>query len=145
MENKNILWDGQSLEHWVRTLYDPDDEARWKAIDALRHIAHPLQTIPLFIEALNDRYWRVRALAAHSFYDIAHEEENIHLLIQAIAPLANALSDESLQVGLNAAYTLELLGSRAGAALPQLQEAASLGHDQLRKAASEAIAKINKQ
>jgi HEAT repeat protein len=142
MENTGVLWDGQPLEYWLRTLHDPDDEARWRAIDALRHIAHPSQTIALFTVALNDRYWRARALAAHALYDLAHEDEMVPLLLQAVIPLANALLDVSTDVGLNAAYTLELLGSTAAAALPQLREAAKLGDDQLRKAASDAISNI---
>jgi HEAT repeat protein len=142
MTNSYALWDGKPIEYWVRALHDPEDEARWAAVDALRHIAHPSQTIGLFIGALGDRYWRVRALAAHSLYDMAHQEELITLLREAVSPLAKALSDEFPDVGLNAAYALELLGPRAGAALPQLREAAGYSDDRLRHAASDAISRI---
>jgi len=73
---------------------------------------------------------------------LAFDKEFVPLLLKAVIPLANALSDESPDVNLNAAYTLELLGSAAAAALPQLLEAVTLGDDELRKAASGAILKI---
>jgi HEAT repeat protein len=142
MENTDPLWEGRPLEYWVEALHHPDGETRWTAIDALRHLAHPSEAVPLLTEALTDRYWRVRALAAHALYDMAHEKSTAQLLLQAVIPLGNVLSDESSDVGLNAAYALELLGAGARAALPQLREAAKLGNDQLRKAASDAIIKI---
>jgi HEAT repeat protein len=93
MEHTNNLWKGRPLEYWIETLQDPDDEARWGAIDALRHIADPSQSIPLFVRFLSDRYWRARALAVHALYDMAFEVEFVSLLSQAVTPLANALSD----------------------------------------------------
>jgi HEAT repeat protein len=135
-----MLWDGQPLEYWVQTLQEGDDEARCRAIDALRHIADPSQSVTLFIGALNDRYWRARALAAHALFDLAFDEEFVPLLLPVVIPLADALSDECSDVSLNAAYTLELLGPAATAAIPQLREAAMLGGDELRKAAAAAIA-----
>jgi HEAT repeat protein len=143
MEDTDILWDGKPLEYWVQTLQDPHGEARWKAIDALRHVAHPSQTIPLFVLSLTDLYWRARALAVHALYDISFEEEFVPLLSQAVAPLADALSDVSSEIRLEVARTLELLGPAAQAALPQLQEAAKHGDDELRNAASRAILTIS--
>jgi len=143
MENTAPLWGGLPLEHWVRTLREGHDEDRWRAVDAVRHIAQPSESVTLFIEALNDRYWRARGLAAHALYDLAFEDEYVPLLLQAVIPLANALSDESSDVSLQAAYTLELLGSAAKTALPQLQEAVESGGDELREAATNAILKIS--
>jgi HEAT repeat protein len=128
-----------SFEHWVQALHGPEDEARSAAVDALRHMGSASETIDLFIEALSDRYWRVRALAAHALYDMAHDETLVSLLCKSVSPLANALADESLDVALNATYTLELLGPRASAALPQLREAAEHDDERLRRAASDAI------
>ena len=137
-----MTWKYQSIEYWIQGLRDPEDEARWAAVDALRHIGHPSQTTSMFVEALSDSYWRVRALAAHSLYDMAHNEALIPMLYQAISPLSKALSDVSPEVALNAAYALELLGPRASAALPQLREAAGHDDDRLRRAASDAISSI---
>lgn len=136
------LWNNRPLDHWVEMLRHGDDETRWQAVDAIRHLAHPSDSLHFFLSALGDSYWPVRALAAHALYDIAHDENAGQLLSEAVEPLANALRDEYLDVGLNAAYTLELLGASAIGALPQLQEALELGGDQLRNAASDAITRI---
>lgn len=142
MNDSRLIWEGNPVEYWVQELRSPEDESRWAAVNALRHIGHPSKTISLFIDALSDSYWRVRALAAHSLYDMAHEEALIPMLCQAISPLGKALSDESPEVALNAAYALELLGPRASAVLPQLREAAGHADDRLRRAASDAISTI---
>jgi HEAT repeat protein len=142
MEHTGNLWKGWPLEYWIEALQDPDDEARWGAIDALRHIADPSQTIPLFVRSLSDRYWRARSLAVHALYDMAFEVKFLPLLSQAVTPLANALSDSRSDICLQAAWTLELLGPAAQAALPQLQEAVKRGDDELRNAASEAILRV---
>jgi HEAT repeat protein len=142
MEHTDNLWKGRPLEYWIETLQDPDDEARWGAIDALRHISDPSQSIPLFVRFLSDRYWRARALAVHALYDMAFEVEFVSLLSQAVTPLANALSDSYSYICQEAARTLELLGPVAQAALPQLQEAVKRGDDELRNAASEAILRV---
>jgi HEAT repeat protein len=140
-----LLWDGLPMGYWVQALGDPDDETRWRAVDALRHIGDPSETIPLFVGTLKDRYWRARALAAHALFDMAFDEELVPLLSEAVIPLANVLSDESLDVALNAANTLEVLGPRARAALPQLEhvvESPQLGREEVRQVASSAILKI---
>jgi HEAT repeat protein len=109
----------------------------------LRHIAHPSQTIPLFVGSLNDSHWRARALAVHALYDIAFDEELVPLLSQAVIPLANALSDSLRDISLEAARTLELIGPTAEAALAQLQDAVNRGDAELRSAASDAILTIS--
>lgn len=123
-------------------LYHPDPDLRWKAIDALRDIAEPLASIPIFVRALHDDYWRARALAAHALYDLAHcSDIKLHLL-QAVMPLARALQDECDEVCLNAAFTLELLGAEAKDAVPLLNLAVQHGNEKLRRAASDALAAI---
>jgi HEAT repeat protein len=139
----NHLWDGFPLEYWVAELHHPDGEARWRSIDALRHIADPSVAVPLFVSVLKDPYWRARALAVHSLYDLAFEEEFVPLLSRAVIPLACALTDASSEIRLEAARTLELLGPTARAALPKLEAAAKGGDDELGSAASDAILTIS--
>ncbi len=139
-----VRWDGHAESHWIERLDHPDGEVRWRAIDALRHIARPEQTVPLFVAALRgDRDWHVRALAAHAVYDLAFEEHHWPILRGAIIPLAEALEDESLDVALNAAYALELLGPIASAAIPALRRAIGRGDDRLRAAARDALAAVS--
>jgi HEAT repeat protein len=139
MEDDSLLWDGKPALHWIENLLHPDGDQRLRAVDALRHIARPSQTVPSFLRVLEDRDWRVRALAVHSFYDMAHDEGVLELLTEAIPALTTALSDECEEVRLNAVYTLELLGPRAKAALPRLSEVFESGNDRLRQATSDAI------
>ena len=82
-----------------------------------------------------DQYWRARALAAHALYDMAWDNESRPLLHEVIPELTEALKDESKQVRLNVAHTLELLGSEAIAAIPALCEAAEDADDDFRRAA----------
>src|SRR5262249_60237498 len=122
-----------AASYWIEMLDHPDGEVRWEAIDALRHIARPEQTVPLFARALRrDSDWHVRALAAHAVYDLAFEEDLRPLLRQAVIPLAEALKDQSPDVALNAAHALGLLGSVASAAIPALRQALDQGDDRLR-------------
>jgi HEAT repeat protein len=103
------LWNGHPASYWIKMLEHPDGTVRWKTIDALRHIARPEQSVPLFATALRrDSDWRVRALAAHAVYDLAFDADLRPLLRQAIIPLADALSDDSSHVRLNAARALGL-------------------------------------
>jgi HEAT repeat protein len=138
------LWNGHPASHWIEMLDNPDGEVRWQAIDALRHIARPEQTVSLFATTLRrDSDPHVRALAAHAIYDLAFEEDLRPFLRQAVMPLADALNDEFLHVGLNAAHALGLLGSAASAAIPALRQALNQGDDRLRIAAHDALAAIS--
>jgi HEAT repeat protein len=143
MTNIEPSWDGRPASRWIEMLAHPEDEKRWRAVDALRHIAPPSESIRLLLDALQrDGYWRARALAAHALHDMAVDAENRSLLREAIGPLAEALSDSSSHVRLNAAYALESLGPEATAAVLALQVA--LGHDDeaLRAAARDALEAI---
>ena len=131
------------VDEWLELLRHGDEMSRWRAVDALRHVAHPSSSIGWFLEALKDPYWPVRALAAHSIYDMAHEEALVWLVLGSIDALAEILTDESIEVGLNAAYTLELLGPRAKTALPSLRQAVDRGDERLSKAATDAIVAID--
>ena len=46
------LWNGHAASRWIEMLDHPNGEVRWQAIDALRHIERPEQTVPLFAIAL---------------------------------------------------------------------------------------------
>jgi HEAT repeat protein len=70
---------------------------------------------------------------------MACEEEYAPMLSEAVIPLADVLTDEYSEVAFEAAYTLELLGPAAQAALPRLRQVAESGDDALRTAASNAI------
>jgi HEAT repeat protein len=142
MEVMESSEDEKRLEDCRRALNDPDSEARWAAIDSLRHVGHPSQTVHIFIASLCDSSWLVRALAAHALYDVIHDGELGALLDHAVEPLAMALRDEATEVGLNAAYALELLGPRASAVLPRLREVANASADPLRQAVIDAIRSI---
>jgi HEAT repeat protein len=144
MSSGRSLQTDESAQHWIERLRHADDEERWRAVDALRHVAHASQFVGLFIAAMRDSYWPVRALAAHALYDMAHWADATVLLSGAIVPLAEALRDDCTHVSLNAAYTLELLGPIAKEALPQLEEAVKSDHEELRKAAIDAINRIDR-
>jgi len=136
-------WNGRPLSYWIEALQHPDDETRWQAVDAVRHVADPSKAIKLCVATMRrDPYWRARALAAHALYDMACEGESRPLLHAAIPELAEALRDESNEVRLNAVYTLELLGSGAIAAISALREAAEDADDEFRRAAKDALAAI---
>jgi HEAT repeat protein len=138
------FWNGRPLSCWIERLQDRDDETRWRAVDAVRHLASPSVAITLCAAVMRrDRYWRARALAAHALYDIAWDGESRRLLHAVIPELAEALRDESDQVRLNVAYTLELLGSVASAAIPALREATEGADDELRRAVTDALAAIS--
>jgi HEAT repeat protein len=143
MMDSPTTWDGKDLAYWLEMLRVGDDETRWNAIDVIRHIADPSQSVNIFVQALlSDTYWRARALAAHALYALSFDKEFTELLSTAVDALANSLTDESPHVALSAAYTLERLGSAAQAALPQLRAAAKSGPHEVRNAAANAILEI---
>ena len=142
MEDTDNLREGRPASDWVRTLSRGDDMARWKAVDALRHIASPTDTIPLFIDALKDADGDVRGLASHALFDMTEHEEFAPLLVDWVRPLAGSLCDRDVNVACNAAFALGALGKPAKAALSALHFVAECGDVPLREAASEALAKI---
>ena len=92
-------FNGQSAEYWLRTRLSGDDEARWEAIDAIRHICAPDVSVLLFVDTLRkDSYWRARALAAHASYDLAFDHSEVPRLISAKPYFLAALNDSSAEV-----------------------------------------------
>lgn len=99
MSTDDLSFHGQPAGYWLRTRLSGDDEARWEAIDAIRHICAPEDSIPLFLDTLrNDQYWRARALAAHALYDLAIDSPRDPRLIDAMPQLSTAADDSSPEV-----------------------------------------------
>jgi hypothetical protein len=108
--SQELSFRGKALDHWLCLRISGEDEARWEAIDAIRHICRPDVSIPLFLDTLhNDSYWRARALAAHALYDLAFESEYRPRLLEILPSLRNALVDSSIEVRENVNNLLELL------------------------------------
>lgn len=95
----DLSFNGRPVVYWLRTRLSGDDEARWEAIDAIRHICTPDDSIPLFLDTLqNDSYWGARALAAHALYDLAFDTSEMPRLISAKPHFLAALNDSSADV-----------------------------------------------
>lgn len=124
-----LIWNKRPLTYWLNAIHDSDGETRWEAVDALRHLLNPSQSIPILIDIVeNEPYWRARALAAHALFDIGAyppTRPSLDPFLNRLVPaLASALSDDSIWVQLSVAEALETLGRDAAAALPHLELAA---------------------
>lgn len=85
MADMASLWGGKPASRWIARLDDPDEHVRWQAVDALRHIAEPALTIPLFVGVLrrvDDGGWRARVRAAHALYDMAVEAKKVSIAVR---------------------------------------------------------------
>jgi HEAT repeat protein len=136
----DLVQDEYDAAHWLEQLRDEDEDKRWRAVDAIRHLLPLNSFISSFMHSLkNAKAWVVRALICHSFYDAAHRSEERSELLTFTDEIIDALLDQSIEVRLNVIYTLELLGADAQAALPVLDEMLSDDNERIRTAASEAI------
>jgi hypothetical protein len=98
------------VDYWLRARLNSDDETRWEAIDAIRHICVPEVSIPLFLDTLsNDTYARARALAAHALYDLAVVSPKDSELIEKLPRLELAANDSSDSVRKEIEALLKLL------------------------------------
>ena len=139
-----LQFHGHSADHWLRVRTTGDDEARWEAIDAIRHICVPTVSMPLFLDTLaNDSYWRSRALAAHAIYDLAWESEFQPLVAGSMPALIKALEDASSEVLEQIIVTLELLRSAAAPALESLRRIAAGEDTKLASLANAAVQAID--
>ncbi len=144
MDTEDIQFQGHSVDHWFRVRTTGDDEARWEAIDAIRHLCAPDVSVPLLLETLvNDSYWKARALAAHAMYDLVWSADFRPSVTAAIPTLIDTLQDESREVCEQVIETFEALGSEATAALDSLQLIAREGDPKLAELANRAILAIN--
>lgn len=108
---------GRPAEYWLHARLSGDDEARWEAIDAIRHICPPDESVRLFLDTLHtDSYWRARALAAHALYDLALDRSEVARLVAVMPQLLAALNDSSANVREQIAELLEVLDSNDEAA-----------------------------
>jgi hypothetical protein len=90
---------GRGFNYWLQIRLSGDDEQRWEAVDAIRHICHPDTSIPLFLDTLrNDAYWRARALAAHALYDLIAGPHPDSRVADALPQLLEAANDPSPDV-----------------------------------------------
>jgi len=60
------------VEYWFNLRMQGNDEERWNAVDAIRHVCEPTISVPLMLDTIKtDSYSRARGLAAHALYDLA--------------------------------------------------------------------------
>jgi len=103
---------GHSFGYWSNLRLNGQDEERWEAIEAIRHICHPDTSIPLFLDTLcNDKYWRARALAAHALYDLVAGPQPAHRVADALPQLRKAAHDPSANVREQVTELLEILAA----------------------------------
>lgn len=90
-------FNGKHIQQWMHLRTSGDDETRWEAMDAIRHLCKPVDSVPPFIDTLRtDEDWRARALAAHALFDLAIDPhgDRSRLSINS-ASLRTCLSDSS--------------------------------------------------
>lgn len=122
MESKEPSYNGYPLDHWVQVRNSDDEETRWKAVDAIRHLCAPNESMPLFLETLaNDSYWRARSLAMNAICDLAYEDKYKSVVLAAIPTCIKALQDESREVRYEAVMVLKLIGNQATESLESLE------------------------
>jgi hypothetical protein len=134
---------GHPRDYWLEARVSGNDETRWEAIDAIRHICPPHDALPLYLSTLgHDAYWRSRALAAHAIYDLAWDAEYRELVHTTIPSLIDALLDTSRQVREQVIITLELLRGAAAPAVLALDSIANGDDAELADLARNAIEAI---
>ena len=119
------------VELALQSLKNPDGYVRWKAAEALGKMGDET-TVPVLIEALDDKAAGVREFAAKALGEIGDS--------QAMEPLIDALEDKSNFVRLEAVKALEgIADERAISPLVK-----SLKDSELRQNAANALAEIGK-
>ena len=106
----DLSFHGHAAEYWFRKRLGGGDEERWEAIDAIRHSCASQDSVPLFLDTLqNDSYWRARALAAHALYDLAFDASEVPRLIEAMPQILAAANDSSTDVREQIKQLMEVL------------------------------------
>jgi hypothetical protein len=101
---------GHPIDYWLEKRLSGDDEQRWGAIDAIRHLCYPATSIPLFVATLrDDPYWRARALAAHAIFDLVIEPSEHDFALTLLPPLSEFLDDPSQEVRDQISKTITLI------------------------------------
>jgi hypothetical protein len=99
MSDDSPQFHGHSIDYWLDKRLTGDDEARWEAIDAIRHLCAPMTSVPLFLETLRtDGYWRARALAAHGIFDLVIDPSDHDSTLAMLPPLDEFTNDPSQHV-----------------------------------------------
>ena len=103
------------VDFWLRVRLSGDNELRWEAIDAIRHLCEPKLSVPLFIDTLlHDSYECARWLAAHALYDLAIHREYRSLLRKELSQLHRAESDPSAEVRIEVCEMISILSTTDG-------------------------------
>lgn len=150
---------GKPVEHWIKELKNPDDEAASRAAGILADFGP--QAVPQLIEAVKDPDEKVTAKALTTLGRIrppAVKELVAALADDAVAPrivavlvnlntasvpvLATALEDPNVNVRIHAAHALRDIGPAADEARPALFKALTDPEDKIRVSAAEAIVRI---
>jgi hypothetical protein len=106
---------GRDIEHWIGARSSGDDETRWEAIDAIRHLCEPETSVPLLLDTLlNDRYSGARGLAAHALFDLAIDRAEGVNWTEMMPHLLSAANDPSEGVREQVAEILDVLKDPLG-------------------------------
>ena len=99
MSDEPSKFHGHQIGYWLDKHLTGDDEERWEAVDAIRHLCAPTTSIPLFLETLrDDDYWRARGLAAHAIFDLVVDPSDHDSTLAMLPPLDEFMNDPSQNV-----------------------------------------------
>lgn len=114
------------ISHWLEALQSPDDDVRWEAVDAIRHVMEFPANLDVLLEvSQRDIDHRCRGLALHAFCDYLHNElldpdagteTRDALLTRGADHIAAAIAQNDPDEGVRdqAAELLRLLGADGG-------------------------------
>lgn len=92
----DITFRGRDIKYWLSARLSGDDETRWNAIDAIRHLCGSERSVPLLLDTLrNDTYSGARGLAAHALFDLAIDRDEGVNWAELMPHLLSAANDPS--------------------------------------------------
>ena len=140
-KEKTVVYEGKTVEQWIEALKDKDQEVRYSAARALGKIGPKAEkAVPALVRALKDKNEYVRQWAASALGKIGPKAE------KAVPALTEALKDRWPGIrAQDAAVALGKIGPAAEKAVPALTEALKDEKVYVRKAAKEALAKIQQK
>jgi hypothetical protein len=110
MSDNAARFHGHPIDYWLDKRLTGDDEERWEAVDAIRHLCSPAASIALFVATLRkDGYWRARALAAHAIFDLVIDPSEHDSTLAMLPPLGEFLGDPSQEVRDQISQTISLI------------------------------------
>jgi len=144
MSSTEHQFNGRPTSYWLDVRTTGDDETRWEAVDAIRHLCSPEDSIPLFLDTLrNDSYLRARGLAAHAIFDLACCPNPEPVLVTYLSEIIDLIEDDSRDVQIEIIETLRFLGSPAIASVQSLRSIAESDDKELASLARTAIQAID--